>query len=199
MKTIALSLFLMLYSSIPTPNLFIERFIQRYQEINAKRMSQSIIYVPRIDNLVLVESEEIYSPRYTIEQRRRLVLENIFNEKVTMCDCQYAINLCAGRFYEYSITLSGNSGRSVWLDMTDTKYESSAKRISALMAILIDSPPDYVFTVNRFEQYSNSPFWIIIDDEVFVLLYDDEKGKYDKVDPETFIMRIAEDYCFFLL
>ena len=193
MKTIVLSLLLMINTSLSVPvETFIERYIQEYQRINTKRISPSIIYVPRIDNLVLASSTKIYSPRHTIDQRRHLVLENIFNENVTIRDCQYAINISAGRFYEYSITLSGNAGRSVWIDRTGAN-----KRISALLAFLHNSPPDYIFTVNRFEQYSFFPFWVIVDDEVFVLLFDEGKSEYYKVDAESFIMRIAEDECFY--
>lgn len=195
MKSIALSLLLIMNSSLSVPvDLFIERYIQEYQRINANRISPSIIYVPRIDNLVFAASieTEIYSPQHTIDQRRHLVLEKIFDENVIIRDCQYAINISAGLFYEYSITLSGNAGRSVWIDRT-----GADKRISALLAFLHNSPPDYIFTVNRFEQYNYYPFWIIVDDGVFVLLYDEGKSEYYKVDAESFIMRIAPDEFFY--
>lgn len=172
------------FISAQSVNCFIDYYKEAYDsKIKTLCLDMSITYLPVIWNLSEEKNHNSWIDLSPVERRKNLW--NYLCPPILAND--EAINLQTGKvflFPEGFLYHDRDSIAATRMIETPLRYPA----IIALIHYLNDHHPDYIFKIANLGDGSvNGMYWIIQDNDLFILLYDNDSNKLVPVDAETYL------------
>lgn len=174
---------------------FIEQYKLAYEKQSAVYKDTSLIYIPEVINLYLDSGSESWFALPASLRRERLwkyLRDPILANKE-------AINLSKKRRYQYPEGLFFNDRDSVRANgITEILVDDYFGVVVPLVDFLTYNSVDYIFTITNLNviEKSNEMYWIIKDNQLYFLLFDDKRRQFYPIDAELFVRELAEDSFF---
>ena len=174
---------------------FVEQYKLAYEKQAVVYKDTTLIYIPEVINLYLDSGSESWFALPASLRRERLweyLRDPILANKE-------AINLSIKRRYQYPEGLLFNDRDSVRANgITEILVDDYFGVVVPLVDFLTNNSVDYIFTITNLNviEKRNEMYWIIKDNQLFFLLFDDKRRQFYPIDAELFVRELAGDSFF---
>lgn len=174
---------------------FIEKYVSQYESDARLRYNETCVYVPRVMNLMINK----YQNKSAHDRRRDFF--NLLSMKHMMLTYPDAFDI------RDKHVLSNPYGDMDYWDKCKRPvipviipdkliHEERKKEALVLIDFIVDRKPDHIFTIADIDGIQSEIFWVIVNNQLFTLLYYRDSGTIEEYDAASFVESIAPDYVF---